>query len=423
MKKILALLSSLVVLLTISGCSCDHKWADATCTTPSICEKCGEEVGRPLGHRWQDATCTTPKVCKICDMTEGEAAGHSWVDATCQAPKTCQICKMTEGEIANHSWKDATCQNPKTCMTCHVTEGTQISHVYVDGKCVTCDYRQLDVGKWRSISVQDDRLVIVDIDLDNLFIFLTEYHRIDMLDVDTVAKLVQYDATVVSYDGVEYIDCVGDGVNITYNVSGDTVRISYESGVGGDLTLERIDAQQIKVIEVTGSTFFANNDCVFTYQSELSVTDLSIIEPTTTTSSEQETVEPLIPPSTIQPTTCSHSWNKATCTDAKICKLCGAVEGEANGHNWQDATCTSPQHCTVCGETVGLTTTHNYSNGKCVECGSRDPNYVQETMVWIPTHGGTKYHRKSNCSQMKDPVQVTKSEAINRGFEPCGKCY
>ncbi len=46
----------------------------------------------------------------------------------------------------------------------------------------------------------------------------------------------------------------------------------------------------------------------------------------------------------------------------------------------------------------------------------------QEARVWIPKTG-SKYHRKSSCSNMKNPTQVTKSEAINRGFTPCSKCY
>ena len=32
-------------------------------------------------------------------------------------------------------------------------------------------------------------------------------------------------------------------------------------------------------------------------------------------------------------------------------------------------------------------------------------------MVWIPTNGGTKYHSRSSCSNMKNPQQVTKKEA------------
>ncbi len=46
----------------------------------------------------------------------------------------------------------------------------------------------------------------------------------------------------------------------------------------------------------------------------------------------------------------------------------------------------------------------------------------QDTMVWIPTNGGTKYHSKSSCSKMKNPDYVTKSEAISKGFEPCKRC-
>jgi len=44
-------------------------------------------------------------------------------------------------------------------------------------------------------------------------------------------------------------------------------------------------------------------------------------------------------------------------------------------------------------------------------------------MVWIPTHGGTKYHSNPTCSQMKDPLQVTIDEAIAQGFTACGRCY
>ena len=50
------------------------------------------------------------------------------------------------------------------------------------------------------------------------------------------------------------------------------------------------------------------------------------------------------------------------------------------------------------------------------------PAEPQEEMVWIPA-SGSKYHRKSSCSGMEGPRQVTKSEAISMGFGPCGRCY
>lgn len=43
-------------------------------------------------------------------------------------------------------------------------------------------------------------------------------------------------------------------------------------------------------------------------------------------------------------------------------------------------------------------------------------------MVWIPK-SGKKYHSNSDCSNMKNPSQVTKEEAEDRGYEPCKKCY
>lgn len=46
----------------------------------------------------------------------------------------------------------------------------------------------------------------------------------------------------------------------------------------------------------------------------------------------------------------------------------------------------------------------------------------EENMVWIPK-SGKKYHSHSGCSNMKDPSQVTKEEAEDRGYTPCKKCW
>lgn len=52
-----------------------------------------------------------------------------------------------------------------------------------------------------------------------------------------------------------------------------------------------------------------------------------------------------------------------------------------------------------------------------------DSSETQGQTVWIPTNGGKKYHSKSTCSNMKNPAQVTRDEAISRGFDACKKCY
>lgn len=43
--------------------------------------------------------------------------------------------------------------------------------------------------------------------------------------------------------------------------------------------------------------------------------------------------------------------------------------------------------------------------------------------VWIPIHGGKKYHSKSTCSNMITPCLVYEVDAPLLDFGPCGKCY
>ncbi|MBQ8165173.1 MAG: hypothetical protein IJZ94_05095 [Clostridia bacterium] len=117
-----------------------------------------------------------------------------------------------------------------------------------------------------------------------------------------------------------------------------------------------------------------------------------------------------------------HDWKDATCTSPKTCVSCGITDGTAAGHDWKDATCTSPKTCVSCGITDGTAAGHNYVSGECTSCGASDPSYSIGNMVWIP-RTGSKYHSKSNCSNMKNPTQVTQSQAISRGYEPCKKCY
>lgn len=117
-----------------------------------------------------------------------------------------------------------------------------------------------------------------------------------------------------------------------------------------------------------------------------------------------------------------HTWQDATCTEAKTCTECGENQGKALGHTWKDATCTSPKTCTSCQTTSGYSLGHNYSGKSCTRCYHDNPNY-SEPQVWIPTNGGTKYHTYSGCSNMKNPEQVSKSYAISMGFESCKRCH
>ena len=60
--------------------------------------------------------------------------------------------------------------------------------------------------------------------------------------------------------------------------------------------------------------------------------------------------------------TCNHQWKDATCTEAKVCTVCGKTEGEALGHvivtdKAVAPTCTETgltegSHCSVCDEVI-----------------------------------------------------------------------
>ena len=128
----------LLISLLLSACAHEHTWADATCTEPKTCTKCGETEGEPLGHEWVEATCDSPKTCSICGVTEGKRLGHQWVEPTCLEPKTCTVCGKTMGSPSKShqvdQWetvKEATCseegERSGVCATCGETITAKIT--------------------------------------------------------------------------------------------------------------------------------------------------------------------------------------------------------------------------------------------------------------------------------------------------------
>ncbi len=66
---------------------------------------------------------------------------------------------------------------------------------------------------------------------------------------------------------------------------------------------------------------------------------------------------------------CTHSWNveNPTCTEDKICQLCGELDAEKLGHNWLDATCTDANKCSRCDAEFGEALGHIGGNATCTE--------------------------------------------------------
>ena len=119
MKRMISLL--LTVLLCVglfSGCCLKHEWADATCTDPRMCEKCGDWEGDPLGHDWRGATCNFPATCNRCGKRKGDPLGHTWQAATCYNPQNCVTCGEVYGSPLEHSYTEATDVKPSMCVYC-----------------------------------------------------------------------------------------------------------------------------------------------------------------------------------------------------------------------------------------------------------------------------------------------------------------
>ncbi|MCM1267477.1 MAG: hypothetical protein NC302_06190 [Bacteroidales bacterium] len=92
---------SVSVLVGCGGGSAEPAGSDSVASDEADVGETAEstEPEAECEHEWADATCTAPKTCSKCGATEGEALGHTWVDATFAAPKTCSVCGETEGTV------------------------------------------------------------------------------------------------------------------------------------------------------------------------------------------------------------------------------------------------------------------------------------------------------------------------------------
>ena len=70
----------------------------------------------------------------------------------------------------------------------------------------------------------------------------------------------------------------------------------------------------------------------------------------------------------------------------------------------------------------GRTTAIGNMRGNAYPSTGQAKDASEEGVVWVSA-GGKKYHNNPTCSKMRSPVQMDLLEAIERGYEPCGKCY
>lgn len=92
-------------------------------------------------------------------------------------------------------------------------------------------------------------------------------------------------------------------------------------------------------------------------------------------------------------TALQHTWNSPDCTTPRTCSRCGLTEGDPPGHTWMDATCTNAKTCSICAAVDGQPLEHTwageatlYTAPVCTVCGAEGeplPGYLAQNGLSI----------------------------------------
>ena len=153
------------------------------------------------------------------------------------------------------------------------------------------------------------------------------------------------------------------------------------------------------------------------------------------------TLEKVIKKEAVKPTQTKKADAVITCDvcgskEHKSHPTCGTCGSTSHITHPTCETCGSTSHethptCVTCGSTSHITHPESNTNSNQIQDGSGQSGSgitipdaeTQGNLVWIPVNGGTKYHNKSSCSKMIDPIQVSVETAQANGFTACGRCY
>lgn len=112
---------------------CNHKYLSATCEDPSTCEKCGATMGKPLGHTYIGKG--TDAKCARCNARKVPEHRHDYSAVTCENPAICSICGATSGRAIGHYGTDRNCESKTLCINCNKYEVEPTGHQYSKATC------------------------------------------------------------------------------------------------------------------------------------------------------------------------------------------------------------------------------------------------------------------------------------------------
>ncbi len=186
---------------------------------------------------------------------------------------------------------------------------------------------------------------------------------------------------------------------------------------------------EVKSVSIAGDTNFTrgeifdkNAEVIVTYHMLQADDPDKLVENETTISPElieETTTEYETPAITAQPENTTFTTQSTTAETTKPHTTSKTIEDTTYRSTTKRTTKETTYRSTT--ERTTEETTRRTTERTTVETTARIP--TSETMVWIPTKGGKKYHTHSRCSNMDGPSYVTISEAISLGFTPCKRCH
>ncbi|MBQ8684321.1 MAG: hypothetical protein IJ518_07395 [Clostridia bacterium] len=302
---------------------------------------------------------TVTVVPSACAVTVEAACTHDWAAATCVAPKTCTLCGETEGDpigvvsdgdynlVMDFDTVGATVITNPTSFYVKEDAGFSGNGLFFDRGTTSSNAVSAEIG-FAKTGKSGETALVWYMDCTNaatggliLYVYDSNGNR-------CIKPTPNAGYTLVSTDGAVTAGTI-DGSN----------RVLFEKGFKGwvvipfsSITVNHWNSSDTSALAIASGTVnrlflgFAG-----AYGSTFVFDNFGFAE-------DAEAFTALAAAGELEHGgTYVHTWNDATCTEPKVCSVCGATDGNSlGGHTWVAATCTDPKTCSVCGLTEGIPT-------------------------------------------------------------------
>ena len=242
MKKVLAVLSLAVLLVSLCACKSNGgtNYSEES-KTAAACE-----------HEY------TEKVTKV---------------ETCQEEGekifTCTKCQDTYTEAIKtqaHIYLDANCTTAKTCVNCGTTQGRAKGHDYIQGVCTRCKedqpgYKAFSTNTWQIMgrTFAENELDVIELRIseDGAVFHADFWGLLSELPESKQEEYLKDPESLIEYKRQKYYYLgFGESCPLTYEEEGNTVTIEVINGKNvGYIVMERKSVDKYTVTEVTGILF------------------------------------------------------------------------------------------------------------------------------------------------------------------------